>query len=192
MMNKGLFFPALLSLALILAGCTTTANLANTGPISENYGERTLGMQVEDETIVTKIEVNMSKTDARLDDARIAVDSYNGIVLLTGQVPSQELKDKAGEIAKQVRRVRQVHNQLRIAANLPLGQRLADGWLSTRIRTELATNESIDSDRIRVITENDTVYLMGILTREESERVVSAVSQVGGVQRIVKAFEYLD
>lgn len=191
-MSKGLFFPVLMSFALVLAGCTTTAKLANTGPINENYGERTLGMQVEDGSIETKIEVNLSKTDARLDDARVSVDSYNGIVLLTGQVPSQELKDKAGEIANQVRQVRRVHNELSIAANLPLGQRLSDGWLSTRIKTELASNDNIDSNRIRVFTENATVYLMGILTREESDRVVDAVSQVGGVQRIVKAFEYLD
>ncbi|WP_148254662.1 BON domain-containing protein [Aidingimonas lacisalsi] len=192
-MKKGLITHAiLLSLMLLLGGCTTVANVTHSGTIEENYGKRTVGSQVEDESIETKTEVNLSKTDARFDDARVNVDSYNGIVLLTGQVPSQELKDKALEIAEAVRNVRKVHNELSVSANLPVGQRISDGWLSTRIRTDLATNESIDASRIRVVTENASVYLMGIVTRDEGDRIAQAIANINGVQRIVKAFEYLD
>ncbi|GHC20238.1 BON domain-containing protein [Aidingimonas halophila] len=182
----------LLSLMLGLSGCTTVANVTNSDTIEENYGKRTIGARVEDESIETKIEVNLSKTDARFDDARVNVDSYNGIVLLTGQVPSEELQEKALDIAEDVRNVRKVHNELSVSANLPAGQRISDGWLSTRIRTALATNENIDASRIRVITENASVYLMGIVTREEGDRIAKAASGINGVQRIVKAFEYLD
>ena len=114
------------------------------------------------------------------------------MVLLTGQVPSEELKNEASTVAEQVRNVRQVHNQLTVAANLPMSQRLADGWLATRLKTNLATNDSIDSSRVNIVVENASVYLMGLVTRAESERIVSAVSAAGGVQRIVKVFEYLD
>lgn len=181
-----------LTLLLAVSGCTTVTAVTNPGTIDENYAERTLGAKVEDESIETKIVHNLGRTDARLGDARIKVDAYNGIVLLTGQVPSEELRERANEVAEEVRNVRDVHNELSVAGNLPASQRLSDTWLNTRIRTSLASNPEIDTGRIRVITENDTVYLMGIVTRAEAERIVQAVSRVGGMQRIVKVFDYLD
>lgn len=192
MTKKSLLTPLLLTLALGFAGCTTVTGVTNPGTIGENYRERTLGTKVEDESIETKIGHNLRRTDARLGDARINVDAYNGVVLLTGQVPSEELKNKATDIAGEVRNVREVHNELTVAANLPASQRLSDTWVNTRIRTNLASNESIDSGRIRVITENASVYLMGIVSRAEADRIVEAVSRIGGVQRIVKVFDYID
>jgi osmotically-inducible protein OsmY len=184
--------PLALVAALGLAGCTTVTGVTNPGTFDENYGERTLGTKVEDESIETKIEHNMRRTDARLDDARINIYAYDGVVLLTGQVPSDELRDKAAEIAGEVRNVREVHNELSVAGNLPASQRLADSWLNTRIRANLASNEEIDSGRIRVITENASVYLMGIVSRDEADRIVEAVSRIGGMERIVKVFDYMD
>jgi osmotically-inducible protein OsmY len=182
----------LVALALSLAGCTTVTGVTHQGTIDEHYGKRTLGAQVEDQNIETKIAHNLRRTDARLGDARINVDSYNAVVLLTGQVPSQELKEKATEVARGVRNVRDVHNELSVAANLPASQRLSDTWLNTRIRTTLAANESIETSRLRFITENASVYVMGIVTQAEADRIVDAISEIGGVQRIVKVFDYLD
>lgn len=187
-----LFASLFAALTLVLGGCTTVTGVTNPGTIDENYGKRTLGAQVEDESIETKIIHNMRRSDARLGDARINVDSYNGIVLLTGQVPSDELKQKASEVALEVRNVRDVHNELSIAANLPASQRLSDTWTNTRIRTTLAADESIDTSRLRFVTENDTVYIMGIVRRAEADRIVNAIADVGGIQRIVKVFDYLD
>lgn len=182
----------LTAFVLTLVGCTTVTGVANPGTIDENYGKRTLGAQVEDESIETKIAHNLRRNDARLGDARINVDSYNAIVLLTGQVPSEELKQKATEIARDVRNVRDVHNELSVAANLPASQRLSDTWINTRIRTSLATDETIDTSRLRFVTENASVYVMGIVTRAEADRIVNAISRIGGVQRIVKVFDYID
>ncbi len=193
MMTRPTLLSALLLIASLgLAGCTTVTSVTHQGTIEENYGKRTTGDQIEDQSIETKITHNLGRTDARLGDARINVDSYAGLVLLTGQVPSEELKEKASEVASRVRNVRNVHNELSIAGNLPASQRLSDTWLNTRIRTHLAANQAIDSSRIRVVTENASVYLMGIVTRAEAERIVQAVSQLGGMQRIVKVFDYLD
>ncbi|QFT85666.1 outer membrane lipoprotein [Halomonas sp. THAF12] len=192
MIDKSRLLGLPLVLLLALSGCTTMTAATSSGPINENYSERTVGTKVEDDSIETKVAHNLGSTDARLGDARINVDSYNGVVLLTGQVPSQELKNMAERIAGEVRNVRRVHNQLSVAANLPASQRLADTWLTTRIRTALAANEAIDSSKLRIVTENDSVFLMGIVRRQEAERVVAAVRNVGGMQRIVKVFDYLD
>ncbi|MGR4067721.1 BON domain-containing protein [Halomonas sp. LR3S48] len=192
MTSTRLFACFMAALILALGGCTTVTGVTNPGTIDENYGRRTLGAQVEDESIETKIAHNLRRSDARLGDARINVDSYNGIVLLTGQVPSEELKQKANEVALEVRNVRDVHNELSVAANLPASQRLSDTWINTRIRTTLAADESIDTGRLRFITENATVYIMGMVRRAEADRIVNAVADVGGIQRIVKVFDYLD
>lgn len=192
MMKKTLLTPALMTLALALGGCTAINSVATPAPEGEDYAQRTAGMKVEDESIESKIQDTMARTDARLSDARIGVNSYNGVVLLFGQVPSQELKETAGEVAQNTRQVRQVHNELAVAANLPMGQRMTDTWLETRIQTQLAADENIDSRHIEIISENSTVYLMGMVTRQEAERVVNAISGISGIQRIVKVFDYID
>jgi osmotically-inducible protein OsmY len=45
---------------------------------------------------------------------------------------------------------------------------------------------------VKVVTENGVVYLMGILKRAEGESAGAAASTVGGVQKVVKLFEYKD
>lgn len=192
MPTKLLSLSLLLAIALSLSGCTTATGVAHSGTIDEHYGKRTVGAKVEDRNIETKVSHNLPRTDARLGDARINVDAFDGVVLLTGQVPSQELKEKASEVARSVRHVRDVHNELAIAANLPASQRVADTWLTARIRGRLAANEQIEASRIRVVTENNSVYLMGIVSRAEAERIVEAVTGAGGMQRIIKVFDYLD
>jgi osmotically-inducible protein OsmY len=191
-MKKPVIIPALLTLTLGLSGCSVINNATTPSPEGEDYASRTAGMKVEDDSIESKIGQAMARKDARLGDARIGVNSYNGAVLLFGQVPSEELKEMAGEVARNTRQVRQVHNELTIAANLPMGQRMTDSWLETRIQTELAASENVDSRHVEVISENSTVYLMGMVTQQEAQRVVDIVSDVGGVQRIIKVFEYLD
>lgn len=191
-MKKRVITPALLAMFVALGGCSAINSVATPAPQGEDYSTRTPGMKVEDETIESKVQDSMENTDARLGDARLGVNSYNGVVLLFGQVPSQELKDLAGQIAHDTRQVRQVHNELTVAANLPMGQRMKDNWLETSAQTQLAANEDIDTRHLEVIAENATLYLMGTVTRDEAQRVVNVVSSIDGVQRIVKIFEYLD
>jgi len=98
----------------------------------------------------------------------------------------------AGEVTSSLRGVNEVHNELTIAARLPASQRLTDTWLTTNVISQLATNDHIDSSKLKVTTENASVYLMGSVTRAEADRIVNAASAVGGVQRIVKVFDYID
>ncbi|MDW5378651.1 BON domain-containing protein [Halomonas sp. HP20-15] len=191
-MKRRILTPALLAMFVALGGCSAINSVATPPPQGEDYSTRTAGMKVEDETIESKIQDTMANTDARLEDARVGINSYNGVVLLFGQVPSQELKELAGQIAHDTRQVRQVHNELTVAANLPLGQRMKDNWLETSAQTQLAANEDIDTRHLEVIAENATLYLMGMVTRDEAQRVINVVSGIDGVQRIVKIFEYVD
>lgn len=177
----------LLSALLMLSGCAT-----HSASNASSYGTRSSDVEAVDSVIEREVNKALARADGRLDDARIRPHSYNGVVLLVGQVPSQELRDLAGSVTRDIRGVEVVHNELTVAARLPAGQRLTDSWLTTNVVSQLATNDRIDSSKLKVTTENASVYLMGIVSRSEADRIVAAASNVSGVRRIVKVFEYLD
>ena len=173
-------------------GCSSIISTFRTTPINENYGERTWGSFFDDASIETKARVNLNKTDPALDKAHLVVVSYNGIVLLAGQVPNERLKSLAGETVKKVRKVRRVHNELLIAGPSSTLARINDSWLTTKIKSRLLLTPGVPSGRIKVVCENGEIFLFGLLTREESQRTVDAVQKSYGIQKIVKMFEYID
>jgi osmotically-inducible protein OsmY len=69
--------------------------------------------------------------------------------------------------------------------------RANDSWLTTKVKTRMLADAEVAARKIKVITENGTVYLMGLLPREEADQAVEVVRSVYGVQRIVKVFEYI-
>ena len=127
-----------------------------------------------------------------LADANISVTSFDGIVLLTGQVSSANLIPIATAQVEPLRNVRKVHNELTVAGVTSLLSRTNDGWLTTKVKSALSAAESADAARIKVVTENGVVYLMGLLTRAEADAAVNITRDIQGVQKIVKLFEYIN
>jgi osmotically-inducible protein OsmY len=103
-----------------------------------------------------------------------------------------ELKQKVTNQIKQLPKVRRVHNELLIAAPSALPSRSSDAWITSKIKAKLTTDEAIDPFFVKVVTEHGVVYLMGIVSRAEAERIVKIVANSAGVQRVVKIFEYVD
>jgi osmotically-inducible protein OsmY len=114
------------------------------------------------------------------------------MVLLTGQVESDEIKSIAAASIKDLRKVRTVHNELEVAGPTSMMARTNDSWLSTKVKTALLSSSKTEGGRIKVVTENSVVYLMGLLTRSEAEAAVEKTRKVFGVQKIVKVFEYIN
>ncbi len=173
-------------------GCTTLVSSTRSDPISEDYSKRTPGAMVDDEFIETKAEVNLKKIDSRFKDAQIKVTSYNGVVLLTGIVPDNGLRDIATSTVQKIRKVRRVHNELYESPPRSVGDKLADYWLRQKIGTRLTFNRSIASSRYKVITHDGVVYFMGLATQADADAVVNATKDIVGVQKIVRVFEYID
>ncbi|WP_219932629.1 BON domain-containing protein [Microbulbifer sp. YPW1] len=176
----------------ILSGCATVLDATHDGPIQPDPGERTFGTYIDDQQLETITKVNIGKAHPQLKAANIDVTSFNGVVLLTGQVPSNELRNLAGGTAQQVHSVRQVYNEIQVRGTTSMLARTSDTWLTTKVKSVLVTDKEIDSGRIKVITENGVVYLMGLLTRHEAENAAEKARTVGGVQKVVKAVEYID
>ena len=187
--------PALLTSAFLLialSGCTSMSKGMSDQPTDQDHGSRTFGAFVEDGNIERKVSVNLARASEELDQSRIVVVSFNGNVLLAGQVASEDLKAQAGNIADQVRHVRHVHNELQVIGNNSFLARTNDTWLTSKVKSRLFVNGDAPGWRTKVVTENGVVYLMGLLTHEEADAVVEQVQKVYGVQKIVKIIEYID
>ena len=183
---------SLLTVALCLSGCTAILNETNDKPIEEDPGRRSLGSIIDDQSIETTATVNIRKTDTRLDQANVVVTSYNGIVLLTGQVPSEDLRTGAAQTTALVKNVRQVHNHLSVGENAGFAVHSADALITTKVKTKLLGTANIKDSRVKVVTENGAVFLLGLVTRAEGDIASSVARNTDGVQKVVLLFEYVD
>lgn len=182
-----------LTLCLSIGGCTSVLTASREKPIEDDRGTRTIGSKIDDSLIETKVGVNVAKASPDLDKgSHIVVSSYNGVVLLAGQTPRAELKSLAEQAAGQVQRVKKVHNELQVMQPSSILARNNDAWLTTKIKAQMLADANVPGSRIKVITENGIVYLLGLLTQQEATRATSVVQNVSGVQKIVKLFEYID
>ncbi|HEY7774243.1 MAG TPA: BON domain-containing protein [Marinagarivorans sp.] len=192
-MNKCLSRLANLALACLvtatLSGCSSFLAATYDGPIEQDPGQRTRGKVIDDREITTLLKVNLVKADPSLDDANIAVLCYNGVVLLAGQVPSNELRELAGDTARNINAVRQVHNQLTVASKATIYSRANDNWIGTKIRAKLFNSTQVESNRVKILVENRVVYIMGLLTESETQHVTELARTTEGVDKVVRAVE---
>jgi osmotically-inducible protein OsmY len=182
----------LLSLAVAcLSGCGAIMSSAGAGPIEEDDGERTFAQQVADESIETKAKVNINAASEGYDNAHLTIVSYNGFVLLAGQVPSEDLKTLAADVVREVDDVRRIYNELEIGPAVTAGTITNDTWITTQVKSKLLASSDTPGTRVKVVTENSVVYLMGLLTEAEADRVALEAAEVSGAERVVKLFEII-
>ncbi len=182
----------LLSATLALGGCSTLIGATTEDSIQLDPGKRTLGAFIDDEQIETIAQVNLDKASPALKQSHINVTSFNGVALITGQVANSDLRQLAGSTVSAIKNVRQVHNELQIQGKTSLLARTNDTWLTTKVKSRLLGNKDVDSGRIKVVTEYGVVYLMGLMSRIEADQAAEVARTTGGVQKVVKAFEYID
>ncbi len=151
---------------------------------------RSSGIMLEDQVIERNVSNLIAQTFE--DQVRVRVISYNRVVLLVGQVPSEEIKDEIGLLALGTENVRTVQNEIAIAGTSSFVSRSGDALLTSKVKSRLLNNDEVGANHIKVVTNNDTVYLMGLVTRAEADAATRTAATTSGVQRVVKVFEYLD
>jgi len=158
---------------------------------SDDPRVRTPGAMIDDQVIETMVKRQIWNSDPAFDSSHLIAVSYNGILLLAGQVESAALKDRAEEIARSLDKVRKVHNEIQVGGPISMVARANDTWLTTKVKSKMLADAEVAARKIKVVTENGTVYLMGMLPRDEADAAVEAARSVYGVQKIVKVFEYI-
>jgi osmotically-inducible protein OsmY len=181
----------IVALAPILQSCVPLLIGAGVGAgVMVADDRRTSATVLEDQTIEIKARNRISEKYA--DQANISVTSFNRFVLLTGQAPTEEIRQDVAVLVLEVPSVRNVQNEVTVAGSSSLVSRSSDTLITSRVKGRLAQNKEVGANHVKVVTENDTVFLMGLVTRSEAETAAQTAATTSGVQRVVKVFEYLD
>ncbi len=186
-----IFLVALISL-ITLQSCTPLIIAGGATAVAAARDRRTVGAFVDDGAIELKTRRAINVEPMLKGKVHISVTSMNGIVLLSGEAPTSSLRDLVLKQARTVQGIRRIVNEIRISPLTSLASRSKDTWLTTKVKGKMVSADNLDATRIKVVTENKTVYLMGLVTRREGELATRAARSVKGVQRVVKLFEYID
>ncbi|MGD9982819.1 MAG: BON domain-containing protein [Porticoccaceae bacterium] len=181
-----------LSCSLAVGGCASALNAVTDRPFQESKAEPSIGTSVDDAKMETLIAVNIKKAHPQLESAHVNVNSHNRMVLLTGEVPTEEMKTLAGDTARKYQGAREVFNELQVRNNTAVLARTNDSWLTTKVTSRLVAEKGLNTRGVDVVVEDSVVYLMGRVSRRDANRIATIASRIGGVQRVVKVFEYLD
>jgi osmotically-inducible protein OsmY len=177
-----------LAAMLTLSGCAAAVVGAAAVGISSATDSRTVGTQVDDQAIEIKVIAEL-KGEERLAESRIQVVSFNRSVLLMGQAQSHGLAELAARIARDTSGVQRVHNEIRVGEVISFKTISNDSWLTSKIKAKFVTDEVIDAAKIKVVTENSEVFLMGLVDRQMARQAVEVARNTNGVQRVIDAFE---
>ena len=176
-----------LAFFLVLSGCTVLTPSVDYSP-----DQRTLGTVVEDQAIELKANKELSLDADIRENGHINVTSYHNVVLVSGEVPTEALKQRTIQIVRDIPKVKKVYDELTIAAPSSLISRSSDSVLSGKVKSKLLLLKNFNANRVKVVTEKGVVYLMGLISRVNADRVTEETRQTSGVQKVVKLFEYTD
>ena len=188
-MKQTLFYAVLVT--LILNGCATITGSVTDEPIQPDPQGRTMGEVIDDKNLRTRLLVNLVKLDERFEEANVDIHINAGIVLLVGQVPTENLINQATTLLKNDPQVKAIHNHLSAEPNLSTGLKANDKWLSVKTRSRMFTTDYFPSSNIDIVVQKGIVYLMGRVNQNTAEQAVQIASEVNGVQKVVMVFQII-
>lgn len=167
----------------------TVSTAAGSGAyVSED--RRTSGTFIEDEGIELKSARRIHQQFG--NSVHINVTSYNRIVLLTGEAPTEAVKMDIERLIMGVDNVRKIYNEIAVAGNTSLASRSNDSLITSKVKARFLTERKFQINHVKIVTENEVVYLLGVVTRQEAENAAQIASSTAGVKKVVKVFEYLN
>ncbi len=189
-MKKIISIGLVIAVSLSLQGCFFVAGAAaGAAAATVAYDHRKLESILMDNQI-THEAADKIKADPNFKGSHIEIACFNRTVLMTGQTPTAELREEAEAVVHNVANVTRIYNQIIIRAPTSSIVRTSDAWITTKIKSQLLATKGMKSGTVKVVTENGTVYLMGMVSKDQAETAATIASQVDGVQRVMKIFQY--
>jgi len=182
---------ALVAAVASLSGCVpvvVAGSVAAGAAIATD--RRTTGAQLDDEVIEDKTVLALQER-FKGDAFHVNVTSYNGVVLLTGEVPAESAKADIEQLVRATPKVRAIQDELAVGTATDLGSRSNDTLITSKVKARFVETNKFQINHVKVVTERGTVYLMGVVTHEEGQAAGEIASTTDGVQRVVKVFEYI-
>ncbi|AGF48630.1 periplasmic or secreted lipoprotein [Candidatus Kinetoplastibacterium oncopeltii TCC290E] len=186
-------FILILIIAAILSGCTPVL-LGGTAiaTMSIMLDRRTAGAQLEDKIIELKIKRGIYNYLKDKNQARILVKSYNRRVLLTGEVDDITYISDINRIANSVNNIESIINQIKLECIPTFINISCEKWIYSKIKAALINNKNVQSGAISIIIDKGTVFLMGLVTKNEGNEAAIIAANMYGVKQVIKLFEYID
>jgi len=176
-----------------LLGCVMAAvgvGAASITSVDVVHDRRSLGEYFDDNAIEVTLKQHILRDSALRNNTHLNGTSFNGILLLTGEISDETSKQQITDYATKIEGVRQVVDETRIAGKTAFFSRTNDTWLTSKVKSMMFKELRLDANRIKVKSEYGNVYLMGIVTVDEAEVATQIASSVRGVVRVIKVFEY--
>lgn len=178
----------LIVLVMALSGCM---NAAVSGAQAV-YNRHSLQKGMKDQATTFQASRRLERTDQRLfKDANLSITTYNGEVLMLGQVPNADQRLEAEAVVRELPDVNHVYNMVEVASPSSPLTRVSDSWITAKIKARIIASNDIDATQVKVVTENSVVYLMGVLPPEQASTVLDIASNTDGVRKVIKMFSYI-
>ncbi len=180
----------LLAVAVFASGCAPVVVVgAAAAGTSVAIDRRPTDVQLADERIEWQASSRIG--DKLKDQGHVNVTSYNRTVLLTGEAANEALKAEAEKLVAAVPEVKHVVNDLVVAKPSSMGTRSNDAYLTSVVKTRMVGDQKFNPLHVKVVTESNVVYLLGLVTQKEADDAAHIARHVSGVKRVVKVFEYI-
>lgn len=190
--NRNLTLLIFLPLTLLMQGCVGAVVGGAAGATVVAQDNRTLGTLIEDQGIESKAMMQLRFYQDVYEPTHINVTSFNRNLLVTGEAPTAELRERVLKIFSSVPNVNKTYNEIRIAEPSSALNRSKDSYLTSKVKTLLLADKRVMSSKIKVVSENRVVYLMGLVSHAQADIVIDLVRRTIGVQKVVSLLEYTD
>ncbi len=180
--------PLLILLSSLLSGCVSAAMTS-----ASMAQDRTYLASSSNNHVLTAQAYNALGTHQDIKSkSNINVSVFNNIVLLSGEANTQKTKDDAQQIIqKLVGKQRKIVNTIRIGQPASLASSAEDSWITTKIVSQLFVHRKVNPRQIKIVTEDNVVYLMGRVYENEAKTVINIARHTGGVKKVVTLFRYI-
>lgn len=180
----------LLALCLpVLAGCFGVAAVGiGTGALMVS-DRRNSEIYVADEALELRAGNRIREKFG--DQVHVNVTSYNRMLLLTGEAPTEAIKAEIGQVVAGVENVKSVSNEIAIAGPSSLGGRSNDTYLTSKVKARFVDAQKFSAQHVKVVTEAGVVFLLGLVTQAEADAAADIARTTGGVQKVVRVFEII-
>lgn len=182
----------LLMVCMLLQGCAGAVMVGAVSGAMMANDERSVKTQLDDTNTDFKITSGLLEHEDLKKQTNITGVSVNGNVLMIGQAPNSMLRDKAVKVVQDLKLGGKIHNQIRIGNPTSFTTRSNDTWVTTKVKGRMLNEKELDVTRIKVITENGEVFLLGLIHRSQAELAVDIARHTAGVRKVVKVFEYIE
>ncbi len=181
--------------ATLLTGCAPLLVGGAAGGAAIAHDRRSFNAMMDDQGVEMNVLGYVLDHDSLLQQTHVNVTSYNHVVLLTGEVSQQAQAVQITDYAKGLKQSSRVYNELAVMPESSLISRSRDSFLTAKVKAklfEIRTLPGFDPTRVKVVTERQIVYLMGLVSHAEADAATDVVRRVGGVAKVVRLFEYTD